>query len=195
MQSSIARRFGTGSAPGNARQTGHVFVLGGAAYSTGQRQNIFVRVFRCTWISSPITASHSAIEPLLRRAQGVLDRTAHRDVAEPVLERSAALDQPQLAFSRLELQLQVTEQDGGRAVEDARPLAEDTLDGGDEVGGGVREALHRSRSGTKSNASACSSACATRKIVFSANCGPISCNPTGSPSARPQGIEMLGSPA
>src|SRR5262249_2539138 len=60
---------------------------------------------------------------------------------------------------------------------------------------------HRSRSGTKSNSTARSTpgagwnACPARKRVFSENCGPINCNPTGSPSERPQGIERPGSPA
>ena len=57
MHSSIARLFATGSAPGNARHTGHVCVFGPPPNSFTQRQNIFVRVFSCTWISSPITAS------------------------------------------------------------------------------------------------------------------------------------------
>src|SRR5581483_3098900 len=104
MQSSIAARFGTGSAPGNARQTGQVFEFGTAAYSIGQRQNIFVRVFRWTWISSPITGSHSGTEPLLRLAQRLFDRVPDGDVAEPVLERPAPLDQPELALAGLELQ-------------------------------------------------------------------------------------------
>ena len=52
-----------------------------------------------------------------------------------------------------------------------------------------------SLAGTTSKPSARSSACAVRKSVFSANCGPISCSPTGSPSERPQGIESPGSPA
>src|SRR5205823_4162943 len=42
----------------------------------------------------------------------------------------------------------------------------------------------RSRSGTPSNARLCSSAWPARKRVFSENCGPISCNPTGRPSER-----------
>src|SRR5690348_5800241 len=104
--SSIARRFGTGSAPGNARHTGHVCVLGSPPKPLRQRQNIFVSVFSWTWISSPITGSHSATELLLRLANGVLDRAAHRDVAEAVLERTPALDQPELALARLELQLE-----------------------------------------------------------------------------------------
>jgi hypothetical protein len=31
--------------------------------------------------------------------------------------------------------------------------------------------------------------------VFSENWGPISCRPTGRPSERPHGIDMLGRPA
>jgi hypothetical protein len=50
-------RFGTGNAPGRARHTGHVCEFGGSKYATRQRQNIFVRVFRWTWISSPMTGS------------------------------------------------------------------------------------------------------------------------------------------
>ena len=55
--SSIARRFGTGSAPGNARHTGHVWLFGSPPKPFRQRQNIFVSVFSWTWISSPITGS------------------------------------------------------------------------------------------------------------------------------------------
>src|SRR5438552_3564184 len=101
MQSSIAARFGTGSAPGNARHTGHVFEFGGAAYSTGQRQNIFVRVFRCTWISRPMTGSHSATEQLLRLAHGRVDRPVQLDHRDAVLELAVHLDQPQLALAPL----------------------------------------------------------------------------------------------
>src|SRR5262249_57802012 len=85
---------------------------------------------------------------------------------------------------------------GGRAVEHGRTLAEHTLDGEDEVRGTVDECLfHRSRSGTVSKPIARSSACAARKSVFSENCGPISCKPTGSPSESPHGIESPGNPA
>src|SRR5437773_1886670 len=83
----------------------------------------------------------------------------------------------------------------GSAPGSARQRPEDPYGGEHEVGGGVGEAIHRRRSGTGSNSIACSSAWAARKIAFSANCGPISCNPTGSPSERPHGIEMLGRPA
>ena len=52
---STAVRFATGSAPGCARQTGQVCVFSGAPKPVSQRQNIFVRVFRWTWISRPTT--------------------------------------------------------------------------------------------------------------------------------------------
>src|SRR6476659_2948328 len=100
MVHSIARRFATGSAPGCARQTGHVRVFGAAKYSSSQRQNIFVRVFRWTWISSPTTASHSAlIEHFLRFLERALDVALHLDHAEPVFERPTHLDHPELALA------------------------------------------------------------------------------------------------
>src|SRR5690349_13472735 len=93
------------------------------------RQNIFVRVFSCTWISSPITGSHSATQRhLLRLPQRGLDRVAHLDVPEPVLEGAPPLDQPELALAGLELQLQLAELYRSRAVEDAGALPEHTLD-------------------------------------------------------------------
>src|SRR4030095_5852158 len=61
MVISIARLFGTGSVPGCARQTGHVREFSGAKYSSSQRQNIFVRVFRWTWISRPMTGSQALV--------------------------------------------------------------------------------------------------------------------------------------
>src|ERR1044071_7593016 len=91
---STALRFATGSAPGCARQTGHVRVFGSAKYSSSQRQKILVRGFRLTWISRPTTASHSALmEHLLRRVKGLLDASLHLDHPQPVLERTAHLDQ------------------------------------------------------------------------------------------------------
>jgi hypothetical protein len=45
MQFSIARRFGTGSAPGKARHTGQTFEFGASPNPFRQRQNIFVLVF------------------------------------------------------------------------------------------------------------------------------------------------------
>src|SRR5919199_2254605 len=84
---STAVRFGTGSAPGCARHTGHVCVFSGSPNDVEQRQNIFVRVFRWMWISSPTTGSHSAIEELLRLAERSLDVAAHLHHRDPVLER------------------------------------------------------------------------------------------------------------
>src|SRR5437870_9424147 len=85
---SIARSFGTGSAPGCARQTGQVCVFGSPPKPFSQAQNIFVRVFSWTWISSPITGSHSAIdEELPGTAQRGLDVTPDRDHRQPLLER------------------------------------------------------------------------------------------------------------
>src|SRR3954471_23798194 len=69
MVSSIALRFGTGNAPGNARQTGQVWLFGPPPKPFVQRQNIFVRVFSWTWTSRPITGSHAAaVIGRLRRA-------------------------------------------------------------------------------------------------------------------------------
>src|SRR5436853_3997806 len=149
----MARAFGTGSAPGCARQTGHVRVFSPAPYSSSQRQNIFVRVFRCACTSRPMTASQSArptlsaelIEPRLRLLQRVLDVELDLDHAEPVLEHALALDQPELALTRLELQLDVADENGARPVENARRRAEHALDGGDEVGGRILESHSRSR--------------------------------------------------
>src|SRR6266545_4390559 len=180
---STALRFATGSAPGCARQTGQVRVFGSAKYSSSQRQNIFVRVFRCTWISRPTTVSHSALatEQLLRLAQRRLDVVVHLDHRQPVLEHAVRLDQPQLLLAGLERELHVAEDAPARRQ---------------ELGGGIDERLpHRSRSGTVSNPIARSSACPARKSVFSPNCRPISCRPTGRPSLRPHGMERPGRPA
>src|SRR4029450_11873554 len=79
---STAVSFGTGSAPGNARQTGHTRVFGSPPNPASQRQNIFGRVFRCVWISRPMTGSHSAIQELLRLEQRHLDVAAHVEDGE-----------------------------------------------------------------------------------------------------------------
>src|SRR5881409_696058 len=89
---SIALRFATGRAPGCARHTGQVRVFGSAKYSSSQRQNIFVRVFRWTRISRPTTGSQSGTHSLLRFVERALDVALHLDHAQPVLERSAHLD-------------------------------------------------------------------------------------------------------
>src|SRR3954452_12448900 len=129
---STAFRLATGSAPGCARQTGHVRVFGSAKYSSSQRQNIFVRVFRWTWISSPTTVSQSAMKQLLRLRQRLLDVALDLDHADPVLERTVRPDHPELALARLERQLDVVDEHGARAVEQAGSRAEDALARGDE---------------------------------------------------------------
>src|SRR5262245_37083153 len=176
---------------------GHVRVFGSAKYSSSQRQNIFVRVFRWTWISRPTTASQSAplIEQLLRLAQRAFDVTVDVDHPEPALEGTVHLDQPQLALAGLQRQLHVVDEHRPGAVEHARPHAEHALARRHEFGGRVRERLHRSRSGTVSKPSACSSAWPARKIVFSESWRPISCSPTGRPALNPQGMLIPGSPA
>ena len=115
-----------------------------------------------------------------------------------VLERGRQpAHEPQLALARLERELHVADEHRARAVEHARLHAEDTLDRGHELGRRILEA-HRhpaSLAGTGSKPSARSSAWPTRKSVFSENCGPISCSPTGSPSDSPHGTFRPGSPA
>src|SRR5919198_3343621 len=93
---STAVSFGVGSAPGNARQTGHVCMFGLVPNPFSQRQNIFVRVFSWTWISRPTTGSHSAIEELLRLQQREFDVAAHLEDREILLERPVHTDQAQL---------------------------------------------------------------------------------------------------
>src|SRR5579859_698393 len=139
MVCSIARPFGTGSAPGCARQIGHVPEFSCAPYSSAQRQNIFVRVFRCACTSRPMTGSQSDTELLPRFAQRALDVLVHLDHADAVLEHAVPLDQPQLALARLELELDVAEEHRARAVEDARRRAEDALHRGDELRCGILE--------------------------------------------------------
>src|SRR5436190_16837249 len=74
-----ARALSVGSVPGWPRQTGQVRVLGSSPKDSAQRQNIFVRVCSCTWISRPMTGSNSGKEgscgvesdSLLERVGGV----------------------------------------------------------------------------------------------------------------------------
>src|SRR5262249_5873324 len=154
------------------RQTGHVCVFSSPPYSSAQRQNIFVRVFRCACTSSPMTGSHSGIQTLLRLAQRGLDVVVHLDHADAVLERALRLDHPEPALAGLELELHLADQHGARAVEDARLRAEHPLDGRHELCRGIVEA-HRHRTlpalngrGTGSKPSACSSAKPTPKSVL-----------------------------
>src|SRR5439155_3118268 len=125
--SSMALPFATGSAPGCARHTGHVRVFSGAPYSSLQRQNIFVSVFRCACTSRPMTGSQSvslAIELVPRFAHGRLDVLVHLDHRDAMLEHAVRLDQPELALARLELELEVADEHRPRAVEHARLGAE-----------------------------------------------------------------------
>src|ERR671932_1649026 len=197
---STARSFGTGSEPGCARQTGHVRVFSGAPYASSQRQNIFVRVFRWTWISRPTTGSQLGMRQLLRLDERLFDRASDFDHRQSLLERERVHpDQPELALARLERELEVADQHGPRAVEDARLGAEDPARRDDELGRPVLDPPHAAaparRVGTGSKARARSSAWPARKSVFSENCGPISWRPTGSPSESPHGIERPGRPA
>jgi hypothetical protein len=57
MADSTATRLSTGSAPGNPRQVGQTWVLGGAPNTVAQPQNIFVAVDSSTCTSSPSTGS------------------------------------------------------------------------------------------------------------------------------------------
>src|SRR5262249_41674728 len=80
------------------------------------------------------------------------------------------------------------------ATEHLRPRLELHVDL--EPDDGFPAAAHdRSLVGTPSKASARSSACPARKSMFSENCGPISCRPTGRPSESPHGMLRPGRPA
>src|SRR5436190_5153677 len=198
MVSSVARPFATGSVPGWARQTGHVHVFTSAPYSSSQRQNIFVRVFRCACTSRPMTGSQLPLrlELHLRLPQRRLDVALDLHHGEPVLEHAVPLDQPELALARLELELQVADEHRPRAVEHPRRDAEHALRREHELRRRIVERPHAaSLAGTGSNPSTCSSAYAVRKSVFSENCGPISWSPTGKPSESPQGTFRPGRPA
>src|SRR2546423_2302439 len=137
---------------------------------------------------------------LPRLDERLLDRAANLDHREPLLERERVHpDQPELALAGLERELEIPDEDGPRAVEDARLGVEDPACRHDELRRSVLDSPHAAaparRGGTGSKASTASSACPARKSVFSENCGPISCRPTGSPSERPHGIERPGNPA
>src|SRR5436190_13191555 len=131
---SIARSFGTGSAPGCARQTGHVRVFGSPPKPASQPQNIFVRVFSWTWISRPMTDSHSATQELLRLEQRHLDVSTHLEDRQVLLQRAVHADQAQLAFAGFEREAHVVDLHGTRAVQYAWTLAEDPFDREHEVG-------------------------------------------------------------
>src|ERR1043165_3106766 len=54
---SIARRFKTGSAPGNPRHTGQVFAFGSSPKRVEHPQKIFDSVLSWAWTSSPMMVS------------------------------------------------------------------------------------------------------------------------------------------
>src|SRR5918911_1422601 len=96
---SIARSFGTGSAPGCARQTGQVRVFGSPPKPASQRQNIFVRVFSWTWISRPMTGSHSGTgQKLLRLQQRHLDVATHLEDSQVLVQCAVRADHAQLVL-------------------------------------------------------------------------------------------------
>src|SRR5512141_213858 len=144
---STAISFGVGSAPGNARHTGQVWELGLVPKPFSHRQNIFVRVFSWTWISRPMTGSHSGmVEPPLCVEQGDLDVTAYLEDLDVLLERAVHANEAELPLARFEGEPNVADLDSAGTVEHARPPAAEPHHGEDEVGGGVVESLHRKRS-------------------------------------------------
>src|SRR5438034_577093 len=99
-----------------------------------QLQNIFVRVFSWTWISRPMTGSHSGIEELLGLQQRNLDVAAHLEDRQVLLERAVHADQAELALAGFERQPDVSDLHRTGPVQQARAHSEDPLDGEDEVG-------------------------------------------------------------
>ena len=75
IASSIAFRFGTGSAPGSPRHTGHTSVFGGAPNQRAlQPQNIFDAVASSTCVSIPMTSSYGVVTASGWRERGPLTR-------------------------------------------------------------------------------------------------------------------------
>src|SRR5262245_1988298 len=111
-----------------------------------------------------MTGSHSSMrKKLLRFQQRNLDLAAHLEDREVLLERAVHPDQAELALAGLERQTDIADLHCARAVEQPRALAEDALDGEDEVGSAIDDCLHLIRSGTVSKPIARSSACPARK--------------------------------
>jgi len=89
----MAVLLATGRVPGWARQIGQVRVFSSSAQTFSQRQNSFVRVFSWTWISSPMTGSHSGMpEPFRNEVESkrALERVA---CAEEQVLRELRADQ------------------------------------------------------------------------------------------------------
>ena len=134
-----------------------------------------------------MTASHSAQSSSFSFAS----RTRRLDVEVDLDHRRARcsstplrLDQPELALARLELELHVADEHRARAVEHARLACRTrarTAGMKSAAGSSKRiviaaaPARDRSRSPARARSR-------RAKSVFSENCGPISCRPTGSPS-------------
>src|SRR4051794_27483421 len=140
---STAVSFGTGNAPGKARQTGQVRVFGSPPKPASQLQNIFVCVFSWTWISSPMTGSHSGTEKLLRTQQRHLDVAAHLEDRHVLLQQAVHADEAELSLAGFERKAHIVDLHRPRAVENAGPYPEDPLDGEHEVSGPVDDRLHR----------------------------------------------------
>ena len=188
--SSIARRFGTGSAPGSARHTGHVCVFGAppkpfAAAAEHLRPRLQLHVDLQPDHGLPLSAASTA--DLLRRsrasASSIEPRTVDDSRAGARARRGARSARARARRPRAAASGPPSEH-GPRAVEHARPLAEDALDGRDELGGRVGEPLHRSRSGTSRSRSPARArarpgrACSPRTAARSA---------AGRPAARRRG--------
>ena len=74
---SMAASFGTGSAPGRPRHTGHTFVFGGDPNALRHPQNIFVAVESSTWHSRPITVSYAVTTTAYRGEPTRFSRLGH----------------------------------------------------------------------------------------------------------------------
>src|SRR5207247_6067903 len=142
------------------------------------------------------TDSHAGMcEELLRLEQRHLDVASHLKDGQVLGERSVHADQAELTLARLEREADVADLHRTRPVEHTRALAEHPLHREHEIGSLVDDCLHLSRAGAPSKPIARSSACPVRNRVFSENCGPISCRPTGRPSESPHGMDSPGRPA
>ena len=70
---SMTRRFKTGSAPGNARHTGHVFAFGSSPKRVEHPQKIFDSVLSWAWTSSPMMVSQLLVSGFMFQVSGSVD--------------------------------------------------------------------------------------------------------------------------
>ena len=91
-----ASSFITGSAPGKPRHTGQVCVFGAAPYSTGQPQNILLRVLSCTWTSRPMVGMYEIADCKLQISD--LKMPTYAKLQRSRLIRSLPKAGPQLVF-------------------------------------------------------------------------------------------------